>query len=162
RVPIDQHHGVWTFDEVRHADRAAIALAARDTSLADLDPSEALYLDTETTGLSGGAGTLVFLVGIGRLHDGAFELWQGFLRDPSGERALLAEVARRLRAAAGVVTFFGKSFDRHRLEDRMRVRSIDPPFGALPHLDLYHPLRRLYGGSLADLRLRTVEAALCG
>lgn len=158
----DDRHGEWTFGEVRTAERDAIALAARDARLADLDLADALYLDTETTGLSGGAGTYVFLVGIGCFDADGFALWQGFLRGPSEEHALLCEVARRLRAAPGVVTFFGKSFDRHRLEDRMRVLGIEPPFGALAHLDLYHPLRRLYGGSLPDLRLRTVEAALCG
>ncbi|MFN0242989.1 MAG: ribonuclease H-like domain-containing protein [Planctomycetota bacterium] len=158
----DDRHGEWTFGEVRTAERDAIALAARDARLAELDLADALYLDTETTGLSGGAGTYVFLVGIGSFDADGFSLWQGFLRGPEEEYALLSEVARRVRAAAGVVTFFGKSFDRHRLEDRMRVLGIEPPFGALAHLDLYHPLRRLYGGSLPDLRLRTVEAALCG
>ena len=32
------------------------------------DPRRALFLDTETTGLSGGAGTVAFLVGLGRIE----------------------------------------------------------------------------------------------
>ena len=33
-----------------------------------LAPERILYLDTETTGLSGGAGTVAFLTGLGYLH----------------------------------------------------------------------------------------------
>ena len=35
-------------------------------SLSDIEPSSLLFLDTETTGLSGGAGTVAFLIGQGR------------------------------------------------------------------------------------------------
>ena len=141
---------------------AALALCARDPSLADASLADALYLDTETTGLSGGAGTYVFLVGLGSFTPAGFEVWQGFLADPAHERALLAEVAERIARAPLLVTFFGKSFDRHRLEDKMRMHGVTPPFTGKPHLDLYHPLRRLHGASLPDARLRTMEHALCG
>ncbi len=134
-----------------------LAREARDERLADLDPADALYLDTETTGLSGGSGTYVWLVGLGRFEAGRFEVWQGFLSEPAEERALLELVAGRIRAAAYVVSFFGKSFDRHRLEDKMRLHGIAPPFAEKPHLDLYWPLRRRYRGQFADCRLRTLE-----
>ncbi len=92
---------------------------------------------------------------------GEFTLWQGFLPGPECERAMLSEVARRVRAHGALVTFFGKSFDRHRLEDKMRLHGIAPPFEGLPHLDLYHPLRRFYGGAFQDARLQTMERGLC-
>lgn len=133
-----------------------------DERLASLDLARAIFLDIETTGLSGGAGTKAFLVGLGRFVDGQFELWQGFLRGPEDEHALLAECAERIAASAGLVSFFGKSFDRHRLEDKMRLHGVRPPFEALPHLDLYHPCRRLYGGRFDDTRLATMERELCG
>jgi uncharacterized protein YprB with RNaseH-like and TPR domain len=153
------------------ADPRAFAILTGDSSLAGLDLARALFLDTETSGLSGGAGTWVFLVGLGAFEstpstEVRFTTWQGFLAEPAAERALLVEVADRIRGASAVVSFFGKSFDRHRLEDKMRLHGIEPPFAGRPHLDLYHPLRRLYrprsGGGLDDGRLKTFERALCG
>jgi hypothetical protein len=61
-----------------------------------------------------------------------------------------------------VVSFFGKSFDRHRLEDKMRMHGVAAPFDDVPHLDLYHPCRRLYRAALPDARLQTMERELCG
>jgi uncharacterized protein YprB with RNaseH-like and TPR domain len=167
----EHKHGQWMLDEIQGASTRVLALLARDPTLASIDLGRALFLDTETSGLSGGAGTWVFLVGLGAFErtvsgEGRFLVWQGFLADPACERALLLHVADRIRAASTVVSFFGKAFDRHRLEDKMRLHGIDLPFAGRPHLDLYHPLRRLYrprgGGGLADGRLRTFERELCG
>lgn len=155
-------HGNWRLLEVDGCDPEALIVTTGEPRFEGFDPRSALYLDTETSGLSGGAGTYVFLVGLGRFEGDRFVLWQGFLRDPAGERALLEEVARRVRAAPAVVSFFGKSFDRHRLEDKMRLHSIEPPFEGRLHLDLYHPLRRLYRRCLPDGRLKTMESRLCG
>jgi len=155
-------HGCFRLAEVDHAERDVFRLLTGDAALDALDPRTAVYLDIETTGLSGGAGTTPFMIGLGRFDGAQFELWQGFLREPDEEPALLAECARRVAAASGVVSFFGKSFDRHRLEDKMRMHRVPPPFTDRPHLDLYHPLRRLYAGALADGRLQTMERSLCG
>lgn len=155
-------HGSWRLDEVDAADAADFLITTGDERLADLDLRRAVYLDTETTGLSGGVGTSVFMIGLGSFVGDRFELWQGFLRSPAEERELLAECAERIARSSGVVSFFGKSFDRHRLEDKMRVHGVAPPFEAVPHLDLCHPLRRLYRTALPDARLRTMESELVG
>jgi uncharacterized protein YprB with RNaseH-like and TPR domain len=162
----DARHGRFALSEIDHADSGDYELLTGDLALAELDLSRAVYLDTETTGLSGGAGTYVFMVGLGRFEERAggtgFCCWQGFLDGPEDEAALLAECAERIRASSGVVSFFGKSFDRHRLEDKMRLVGVEPPFEAVPHLDLYHPCRRLYRTAYADGRLKTMECELCG
>jgi uncharacterized protein YprB with RNaseH-like and TPR domain len=155
-------HGTRALESVDGIDAQAFELLTGDAALRDLDPRAAIYLDIETTGLSGGAGTKAFMVGLGRFDGARFELWQGFLREPGQERALLYECAERIRASRGVISFFGKSFDRHRLEDKMRIHGVAPPFAGLPHLDLFHPCRRLYSAVLADARLSTMERALCG
>jgi hypothetical protein len=155
-------HGDWRLNEIDHVEQGSLALLAGDPAVGEIDPKSAVYLDIETTGLSGGAGTVPFLVCLGRFDGAAFELWQGFLTGPEEEPALLCEVAERVARSSGVVSFFGKAFDRHRLEDKMRVHGIAPPFADLPHLDLYHPCRRLYGTAFEDGRLATLERALCG
>ncbi|HJM56755.1 MAG TPA: ribonuclease H-like domain-containing protein [Planctomycetota bacterium] len=158
----DTLHGAWRLGEVDGLDPRAFALLCGDASLGDLDPERAVYLDTETTGLSGGAGTWVFMVGLGWFEGGAFKVWQGFLGGPEQEAALLAETARRIAGAQSVVSFFGKSFDRHRLEDKMRIVGVDSPFEGLPHLDLYHPMRRVNGDQFENNRLQTLERGLLG
>lgn len=162
----DARHGHFALSEIDQADPRDYQLLTGDEALAELDLSRAVYLDTETTGLSGGAGTYVFMVGLGRFEERAgaagFDCWQGFLGGPEDEAALLSECAERIRASSGVVSFFGKSFDRHRLEDKMRLVGVEPPFAGLAHLDLYHPCRRLYRAAYADGRLQTMERELCG
>lgn len=154
-------HGHYGLHEVDAIDASAFSLLTGDATLAGLDPRRAVYLDTETTGLSGGAGTYVYMVGLGTFDGDQFRVWQGFLRGPEEERVMLSECADRIAAAETVVSFFGKSFDRHRLEDKMRTHGIAPPFER-PHLDLYHPLARLTKGRLPDGRLGTLERELCG
>ncbi len=160
--PASHAQGLWTLGEVVHSEARAFEWLCGDPSLASLDPRQVIYLDTETTGLSGGAGTYVFMVGLGWFEGEEFMVWQGFLDGPGEERALLAETARRLGACQAVVSFFGKSFDRHRLEDKMRIAGVASPFGSLPHLDLYHPLKRLTLGLFENNRLQTQEAGLLG
>jgi len=162
RHPGAFRHGNFALAEACGARADELAWLTREPAVAALDPRTAVYLDIETTGLAGGAGTIPFLVALGRFEGDEFHLWQAFLRHPGEEAAALEEVAARVRAASGVVSFFGKSFDRHRLEDKMRLHRIAPPFDARPHLDLYHPLRRFYGSAWPDTRLATVERELAG
>lgn len=162
RHPRETVHGRFALSEIRSVRGADLAFLTRDRALATLAVERAVFLDIETTALAGGAGTIPFLVALGSFTDQHFVLWQGFLPSPAGEAALLEEVAQRIRAASGVVSFFGKTFDRHRLEDKMRLHGIEPPFAGLAHLDLYHPCARLYRDALGDGRLCTFESALCG
>jgi len=162
RLPAGHPHGAWRLDAVDSASPGDLALLARDPAVERLDLRRAVYLDIETTGLSGGAGTTPFMVGLGSFEAGGFSVWQGFLRQPGEEAAMLQACADRIAASSGVVSFFGKSFDRHRLEDKMRLHSIEPPFEGRPHLDLYHPCARLYRPALEDGRLPTMERSLLG
>jgi uncharacterized protein YprB with RNaseH-like and TPR domain len=155
-------HGHQALERVLAARGPDLATLTGDLGLAAFDPRGATFLDIETTGLSGGAGTQVFLVGLLTHRDGGFELWQGFLRSPAEAPALLQACAERVSSRGPLVSFFGKSFDRHRLEDQMRLHGVTPPFAGRPHLDLYHPCRRLYGECFGDGRLSTMERELCG
>lgn len=155
-------HGAFCYDEARAVEPDTFGLLSGDPALASLDLTRAVFVDTETTGLEGGAGTYVFLVGLGWFDGGRFVVQQSFLRDPEDEAAVLAAVAERIAAAPAVVSFFGKVFDRHRLEDKMRVHGVVPPFAGRPHLDLCFPLRRLTKGVLPDGRLQTLERELLG
>ena len=77
-----------------------------------------MFLDLETTGLSGGAGTVAFLVGIGFFENGAFRTRQFLLPGFASERALLHAVAECLGEAGCLVTYNGKTFDLPVMETR--------------------------------------------
>ena len=162
RYPLDHRHGRAQLGEYLACDVHALAAEARDERIAAADPARAVFLDIETNGLQGGAGSYSFLIALGRFDGDAFELWQGFLRHPGDERALLGEAARRVASASFAVTFFGKSFDRHRLEDKLRLHGLGSPLLTQPHLDLYWPCRRRFRAGLPDGRLATMERAVCG
>jgi uncharacterized protein len=117
-----------------------------------------LFFDVETTGLAGGAGTLVFLVGFGEFaSDGAFMTRQFLLSHLDEERSLLAAVRTELERAGALVSFNGKSFDAPLLETRYLFHRLEWAGGALPHIDVLHAARRLWadraevGCSLAAL-----------
>lgn len=105
-----------------------------------------VFFDIETTGLSGGAGTLAFLAGCGWFDDtGRFTVRQFFLARPSGERPMLEALARVFDEASLLVTFNGRTFDVPFMETRWAFHRTEPPTGDLPHFDMLPPARRLWG-----------------
>jgi uncharacterized protein YprB with RNaseH-like and TPR domain len=103
-----------------------------------------VFLDLETTGLSGGAGTLAFLVGCGWLDAGGFVTRQYLVSRLADERPVLASVAGILSRAGSLVTFNGKSFDAPVLETRYLYHRLEWAGADLPHLDMLHVARRFW------------------
>ena len=106
-----------------------------------------VFLDLETTGLAGGAGTYAFLVGCGWFEAGGFRVRQFFMVGHALERALLAAVRERLERCGALVTYNGKSFDVPVLETRFVFNRQRAPLGESPHVDMLHPARRLWRGA---------------
>jgi len=90
-------------------------------------PDGLLFLDTETTGLAGGTGTLPFIVCLARIQGEQLQLGQWILTGFSGEAALLETVGSWIKPAAHLVPYNGKSFDVPLLVTRYRLaRQADP------------------------------------
>jgi uncharacterized protein YprB with RNaseH-like and TPR domain len=159
---LDHRHGDDRLGDVLDASARMLARLAGEPSLAAVAPASALFLDTETTGLAGGVGTVVFMTGMGRVEGSRFVVRQVFMRAFADERAALLRVAAECAAAPALVTFFGKSFDRHRLAARMDLHRIPHALTTHRHLDLYHLHRAVHGKSLPDGRLKTAEQRLLG
>jgi uncharacterized protein YprB with RNaseH-like and TPR domain len=132
-----------------------------------------LFVDLETTGLAGGAGTYAFLVGCGWFDGGVFRVRQYFLSSFAAERALLEAVAEAAEESGTVVTYNGKSFDVPLIDTRFQLHRMEAPFAGMPHVDMLHPARRLWrsdeggdplrgGVSGGGCRLGELEEALCG
>jgi uncharacterized protein YprB with RNaseH-like and TPR domain len=118
-----------------------------------------LCLDTETTGLGSAAGTVAFLVGIGRWQGDRLRLLQFALPDHSEEGALLDALTDVIPPGACLVTYNGRTFDWPLLETRYRMGRRVPP-SISGHLDLLLVVRRLFRYRLPDARLQTVERHL--
>lgn len=118
-----------------------------------------VFLDLETTGLSGGAGTQAFLVGCAWFDDDRFVTKQFLMTRYADERPMLEAVASECARAGALVTFNGKSFDAPVLETRYLFHRLEW-FGAdVPHVDVLHPARQFWKRdecSLVSLEQRLV------
>lgn len=141
----------------------ASLLQARGKPFPD-DPGECVFLDTETTGLAGGSGTVAFMVGLGRLSPtrSQFDIRQYVIATFGAERAMLEVLAEEAGGGDCLVTFNGKSYDLPLLATRYTLLGKANPLTALAHIDLRYPLRRVYAARFADCRLKTLEERALG
>ena len=165
RYEADRQHGNVKVGDCELTDFAALKLL--DGGLAGELPFErrTVFIDLETTGLSGGAGTVAFLVGCGYFDFGAFQVRQFLLTSYSAERALLAAAAELFDEADLIVTYNGKTFDVPVMETRWAFHRMRAPLEETPHFDMLHPARRLWRtrSVLPDdggCRLTTLERVL--
>jgi uncharacterized protein YprB with RNaseH-like and TPR domain len=185
RYEAERCHGGLRVGDCQVADDDALRLLdpALAPAVEDGDCGRIVFLDLETTGLSGGAGTVAFLVGCGYFDLGAFQVRQFLLTSYAAERALLGAVAEFVGPASLIVTYNGKTFDLPVMETRWLFHRIAPPFEGKRHFDMLHPARRLWrdrwgraseaddgersrsaqdGGESSDCSLGALERALFG
>jgi uncharacterized protein YprB with RNaseH-like and TPR domain len=162
RFPLDHPHGDHTLGCLAGRPLEPAARFVREPRLRALEAGDCAFLDVETTGLSLGAGTLIFLVALGMLRDDGFEVQQFFLRDPGEEPAMLTAVDEALRGRAALVTFNGQNFDVPLLAGRYRLNRMWPAPEALPNLDLLPPARRLWRRRLSSCALGSLEQRVLG
>jgi uncharacterized protein YprB with RNaseH-like and TPR domain len=118
------------------------------------------FLDTETSGLAGGTGTFVFMIGLGFFRKGHFQVTQIFMRDPSEEKALLSAFQADLARVQVLVTFNGKSFDVPILKTRYDINQLVDPLAGVPHIDLLHLARRMWKYRLSNRSLKELENSI--
>lgn len=160
-IPLGSRHGKVVFSALADTPLAALGLP-QDAALDGL-----LFLDTETTGLAGGTGTLPFMVCLARVQGSYLQLGQWILTGFAGEAALLETISGWIASATHLVSYNGKSFDVPLLATRYRLARQTDPFstGTGPgksHIDLLHLTRRAYGHGWNDCRLQTAERRLLG
>jgi uncharacterized protein YprB with RNaseH-like and TPR domain len=161
--PGEHHHGLSQLSDVLGFPASLAAEIGGNRALGDRPLEHLVYLDTETTGLAGGAGTLVFIVGIGTFDEGAFRMRQYFLRDPAEEAAMLHALEEDLTGRGGFVTFNGQAFDLPLLDMRFRIGLRKSwAWSSQPNLDLLAPSRRLWRRTLPDCTLGTIERNVLG
>jgi uncharacterized protein YprB with RNaseH-like and TPR domain len=161
KYPVSYIHGGYNLEEVRNIDFQAMARVFKGT-----EPKgtieDYLFLDTETTGLSGGTGTVAFLVGVGFFKEDTFILQQYYMRDYDEEPAMLTGLNRLLSGFKGLVTFNGKGFDWSLLTTRYTFNRIKMLMKNPIHMDLLYPSRRIWKLKLESCRLSSLEENVLG
>ena len=155
-------HGHRNIREAFDFDMTAAGMLANNPILGDYTSSDALFLDTETTGLAGGTGTMAFLIGLGWFEEGHFQVRQILARDFGEEKAALTYLREIAAQKKFLVTFNGKAFDVNLLSTRFIMNRMPGCLAELPHLDLLHPSRRILGHRLENCRLATLEEEVLG
>ena len=168
RYESDRFHGTRRVGECELPDGDTLRLLDPSLPIPDGSGSRTLFVDLETTGLSGGAGTVAFLVGCGWFDMGAFQVRQFLLTSYASERALLSAVADCFNATSLLVTYNGKTFDVPVMETRWLFHRMPLPLESVRHFDMLHPARRLWrgrddttGADEGGCRLGTLERVLC-
>ncbi len=128
-----------------------------EPSLGDYPLGDYAFIDTETTGLSGGTGVYAFLIGVGRFCEDHFLISQFFLQDPAQEAAQLSALESFLASTKVIISYNGKAFDLPRLKSRYKTHHWPPPLRSIPHIDLLHLARRLWNNHLTSCTLGDIE-----
>ena len=150
-------HGTYTLSQLIAAEDDCLPIFG----VPSLGASPA-FIDTETTGLVGGAGTIAFLIGIGVWEKSSFVLHLVFIRNPDEEAAALQYVADVLESCSGLVTFNGRAFDLPIMQTRFIINRLIPNWLDTPHLDLLAVARRLWRDHLPSRRLGEIEEKILG
>ena len=126
------------------------------------DIRRCLFLDTETTGLSGGAGTVAFLVGVGYVDGSELVIEQYMLREYYDEPELIERLAARMAVFDSVCTYNGRNFDMPLLQTRFTMCRMRDRWRELENLDLLYPARRAWKLRLGSCKLSHVETEILG
>ena len=162
QYPNNYSQGAVVLSELLQHPPKALSLVGLDDTIIATDLSKLLFIDTETTGLAGGAGTYVFLAGVGYFKDGVFKLVQFFMSDFNEEAAFLQDLNELVNHFEVLVSYNGKSFDGPLLTSRSIMQGFSSRIASVPHFDLLHAVRRLWKHRLIECNLGNAEHALAG
>ena len=155
--PHAHRHGSAPIKRALQVESQTLTDLALDPGLVDVDLSRALFLDTETTGLAGGTGTIPFLVGAAEFVGQGLRTTQYLVRQPGEEKPMLRALHKKIERASCLITYNGKSFDWPLLRNRYVLNRVKLPRG-IPHIDLLHCSRRVFKQRLGRVRLVDLES----
>jgi len=161
RYPLTYLYGGYPLSEAMKIDMDLLKRVCPDLRQGT-GVSDFMFLDTETTGLSGGTGTVAFLIGVGFFEKNAFVLRQYFMRDYDEEPSMLRALNELLSKYRGLVTFNGKAFDWNLLQTRYTFNRIRPGLKTPLHIDLLFPSRSIWKLKLESCRLSSLEENILG
>ncbi len=144
--PLKYKHGLYEINKFSMQLDSDILTTIANTNYPEFNreiSNNILFIDTETTGLMGGTGTVSFLIGIGYFENQDFIVEQYLMRDYDEETPMLIDIKDKLTNHDIVVSFNGKSFDLPLIKTRLILNRLKRPDFKL-HVDLLHSARRLW------------------
>ncbi|MCP4148115.1 MAG: hypothetical protein GY757_10240 [bacterium] len=170
--PLEAAYGKFPLTEWLQVDSESLAIITGEEEFLKVSPQKLLFFDTETTGLSGGTGTIPFMLGFGffditqadERNAGVFTVKIFILNDLSKEDEFLESVDRFLgeHDFSATVTYNGKTFDFPLMETRYILQRKRFPLLKLPHLDFLYPARLLWKNTYASRKLGYLGDVLLG
>ncbi|SEM83423.1 hypothetical protein SAMN05192533_10677 [Mesobacillus persicus] len=161
--PLTYKHGNYRFEDAAKAVKLWNEKGVHHPlSTAGHSPGDMFFFDTETTGLGGGAGNTIFLLGHARLGVDSVTLKQHILPHPGAEVALYQSFLETIDYST-LVTYNGKAFDWPQVKTRHTlVRNHVPKLPSFGHFDLYHASRRMWKHKIERMKLSFVEKDILG
>ncbi|PAE22242.1 hypothetical protein CHH80_02160 [Bacillus sp. 7504-2] len=161
--PLEQKYGKYTFAQFVDAIQAwNMSTVQHPLSAKGYSHEQLFFFDTETTGLGGGTGNTIFLLGYASVKNDKIVLRQHFLPHPAAEVPLYQSFLERIDYRT-LVTYNGKAFDWPQVKTRHTlIRELVPQLPAFGHFDLFHAARRLWKHKLDRLKLSIVEKEILG
>lgn len=159
RYPLVHQHGKYTFEQLPEiVERWNKKTGNHPLSAHGVQAHELLFFDTETTGLHGGAGNTIFLLGYARALAHEVRVKQFFLPGPHEEVAFYQAFLDDVKELKNLVTYNGKAFDWPQVKTRHTLlRDLVPKLPLFGHYDLLHGARRLWKDQLESCRLSVIE-----
>lgn len=156
--PLDYYHGKYRFSDFLHAVHAWNNCdLTHPLSSSGYRPEDLFFFDTETTGLGGGTGTTIFLLGHASVQGEKIVLKQHILPQPGSEVPLYRSFLESIDYTS-MVTYNGKAFDWPQVKTRHTlIREHVPKLPSFGHFDLYHAARRMWKHRLDRVKLSVVE-----
>ena len=161
--PLDYQHGKYTFSMLPEIVRLWNESDLKHPLSANgFEANQMFFFDTETTGLGGGAGTSIFLLGYAFLDDGHIKVRQHFMPRPGCEIPFYKTFLEKVNYET-LVTYNGKAFDWPQVvTQHTLLRQHLPKLPDFGHFDLYHASRRLWKNKLDRVKLSIVEKEVLG
>lgn len=160
RLPLTAYYGAVALEDLVNHPLTPLAVLESEPAVSTAAMKEFVFFDTETTGLAGGTGTYIFLLGLGYFEDNAFCVKQIFMRDYAEEPALLWLTGQVLSGKSVVVTYNGKCFDVPLLRTRLIAARNDQTIIPTLHLDLLYGCRRLWREKHGSCKLTNLESRI--
>lgn len=154
--------GLRLTQSLQPADDVPALLDGSFAKRGNIPTAQALFFDTETTGLAGGVGTRAFMIGASDWVDGQLRVRQLTITTTGAEPAMLEAFRSWLRPDTLLVSYNGRSYDAPLLAGRYRLARMGAPLQGIDHLDLLYPTRRRYKGRWENCRLATIERHALG
>ena len=155
---LDYKHGIYQLGEIKDVvERWNHSKNNHPLSSKGHKATDLFFFDTETTGLSGGTGTTIFLLGYAKIEKDKLVVRQHFLPQPGNEIALYQSFLEKVDYTT-LVTYNGKAFDWPQVKTRHTlIKQHVPKLPSFGHFDLLHASRRFWKDELDAVRLSIVE-----